>query len=302
MEDDIMKYEEQLMTKIAWYYYMEKMTQQKISELLGISRIRVIKLLEKAQAVGIIRFSISGSGESYMKLHNDLTEKYLLNDTVIVPSSPDSEKNTASAAKAAAQYIRDRIGENALINIGYGQSAALTVSELSKKCDKSVSCVSLTGGVNNYLTDSSRNINLHLIPAPLLASSPKTVCALKEERAVSEIYRLAAVSEMSVIGIGAPNENATLFKSGILAPNDLVGIKSQGAAGDILGHFLRADGSEISLEFDDRLISMPLETLRGYKNVIAVATGKDKTDAIRAALLTGAVDILVTDEETAELL
>ena len=50
-----MDYEEALMIKTAWYYYLENMTQQKISELLGISRIRVIKLLEKARQTGIIQ-------------------------------------------------------------------------------------------------------------------------------------------------------------------------------------------------------------------------------------------------------
>lgn len=45
-EETGMDYEETLIVKTAWYYYVENMTQQKISEKLGISRMRVIKLLE----------------------------------------------------------------------------------------------------------------------------------------------------------------------------------------------------------------------------------------------------------------
>ena len=44
-----MDYEDSLIVKTAWYYYIENMTQQKISEKLGISRMKVIKLLEKAR-------------------------------------------------------------------------------------------------------------------------------------------------------------------------------------------------------------------------------------------------------------
>ena len=44
---EIYDYEESLMAKTAWYYYSENMTQQNISEVLGISRMRVIKLLER---------------------------------------------------------------------------------------------------------------------------------------------------------------------------------------------------------------------------------------------------------------
>ena len=42
-----MKYEEILMFKIAYYYYFEEMTQQGIADKLAVSRIKVIKLLEK---------------------------------------------------------------------------------------------------------------------------------------------------------------------------------------------------------------------------------------------------------------
>ena len=63
-----MDYEEALMIKTAWYYYLENMTQQKISELLGISRIRVIKLLEKARQTGIIQFKIREDSASRMQV------------------------------------------------------------------------------------------------------------------------------------------------------------------------------------------------------------------------------------------
>ena len=35
-----MNYEDSLIVKTAWYYYIENMTQQKISEKLGISRMK----------------------------------------------------------------------------------------------------------------------------------------------------------------------------------------------------------------------------------------------------------------------
>ena len=54
-----MDYEDSLIVKTAWYYYIENMTQQKISEKLGISRMKVIKLLEKARQTGVIQFKIS---------------------------------------------------------------------------------------------------------------------------------------------------------------------------------------------------------------------------------------------------
>ena len=51
MFDVATDYEKNLMVKIAWYYYVENMTQQAIADQLNITRMRVIKLLEKGFAI-----------------------------------------------------------------------------------------------------------------------------------------------------------------------------------------------------------------------------------------------------------
>ena len=46
-------YEDILLVKVAWYYYMEGLTQQTIGDYLGIPRLRVNRLLDKARRTGI---------------------------------------------------------------------------------------------------------------------------------------------------------------------------------------------------------------------------------------------------------
>ena len=70
-----MDYEESLMIKIAWYYYFENMTQQSVADTLGISRMRVIKLLDRARQTGIIQFRLRKDGETRMKLERGLMER-----------------------------------------------------------------------------------------------------------------------------------------------------------------------------------------------------------------------------------
>jgi DNA-binding transcriptional regulator LsrR (DeoR family) len=53
---------------------------------------------------------------------------------------------------------------------------------------------------------------------------------------------------------------------------------------------------------EDRLISTPLDQLKAMPNVIGLAAGTDKIEAIRAVLRGGYLDILITDEPTANLL
>ena len=47
MNEDI--YAENMMIRVAWYYYKDNLTQNEIANLLDISRAKVVRLLEKAR-------------------------------------------------------------------------------------------------------------------------------------------------------------------------------------------------------------------------------------------------------------
>ena len=76
MYDAASDFEENLMIKIAWYYYMENLTQQSIANQLGISRMRVIKLLEKARQTGVVQFRISSAFDKRHAMETRLMETY----------------------------------------------------------------------------------------------------------------------------------------------------------------------------------------------------------------------------------
>ena len=296
-----MDYEEALMIKTAWYYYLENMTQQKISELLGISRIRVIKLLEKARQTGIIQFKIREDSASRMQVERELAAAYGLKDVFVVPSVPDGDLNE-TIAKAAAMYISGRLTDNCFINMGYGATPSRVLNNLATMTERPISCVSLTGGVNYYLPNTRSNIfniKLYLIPAPLLASTKEMVTAMRNEESVMEISRMVKLSSMTVVGIGGMQDDATILRSNILTKNDFLYLEMQGAVGDVLSHFLDKDGNPVETDIEARLISTPLATLKELENVIGVAAGSHKVDAIRAVLRGKYLDVLITDEATA---
>lgn len=300
-----MDYEEALMIKTAWYYYIENMTQQRIAELLGISRIRVIKLLEKARQTGVIQFKIREDGASRMRLENELCETYGLKDSFIVPTNPEEDNVNETIARAAAMYICDRLSDNTFINIGYGDTPGRVLNNLAMMTEKPVTCVSLTGGVNYYLPNTNSqtfNARLFLIPAPLLASTAEVARAMRQEASVVEISRMASLASMTVVGIGGMSDGATILKSGIMSKNDFLYLQMQGAVGDILSHFVDENGKLLDHDVEDKLISTSLDTLKDLKNVIGVAAGESKLSAIRAVLRGSYLDVLITDEFTAQKL
>lgn len=305
MYDAATDFEENLMVKISWYYYMEEMTQQAIADRLGISRMRVIKLLEKARQTGVIQFHISSSFDKRHSLEAALMEKYHLKDCYAVPTNPDSSGVNDTIAKAASIYIGNHITDNCYINFGYGDTSSRTIAYLARNLETSASFVSLTGGVSYYLPSSGSNIfnaKLYLIPSPLIMSSTEMAAAIRQESSIKEVSDMIKLASMTIVGIGAMDDDATIVKSSILSHNDFLLLNMKGAVGDIICHFIDKDGNLVDTEIDSRLVSVPLSTLNQLENVIGVAAGTHKVSAIAAALKGGYLDILITDERTAEML
>ena len=301
-----MNYEESLMVKASWYYYFENMTQQAIVDRLSISRMRVIKLLDNARQTGVIQFRLRSDGVGMVKQSQQLINKFGLKDVFLIPEVDEDESHpNESIARAGAMYIADRLSDNACINVGYGDTLGRTLNHLATMVQSPVTCISLTGGVSNYLPNTRSNVfnaRLHLIPAPLLASSPEMAAAMREENSVSEIIRMTELSSFTLVGIGSMGDSATVLRSGVLNKSDMFYLKMQNAVGDVLCHFLDKNGELIPTPIEDRLISTSLERLKTMNNVIGLAAGKEKIEAIRAVLRGGYLDILITDEPTANLL
>jgi len=296
-------YEKNLMIKVAWYYYMENMTQQAIADQLNITRMRVIKLLEKARQTGIIQFRISSSLDFRRDLETRLMEKYHLRDCYTVPTNPNGAGINDTIARAASIYIADHVRENSYINFGYGDTTSKTIEYLARNLETAVSFVSLTGGVGYYLPKSESNIfnaKLYLIPSPIIMSSAQMADAIKQESSVQEVTNMIRLASMTIVGIGGMDDSATIVKSSILNPSDFRLLAMKGAVGDIICHFIDKEGNLVDTEVDSRLVSVHLNTLKELDNVIGVAAGKHKIPAIHAALTGGYMDILITDEETAE--
>ncbi len=157
-------------------------------------------------------------------------------------------------------------------------------------------------GVNYYLPNTQStifNAKLYLMPTPLVMTDPKIVSVMEKEPGVEQIRNMVSLAKMTVIGIGSMNKGATILTNGTLSYNDFLLLSMKGAVGDMLCHFIDRDGRLVPSDIEDRLISTSLETLRSLDNVIGVAAGENKAEAILAALRGGYLDILITDETTA---
>jgi len=76
----------------------------------------------------------------------------------------------------------------------------------------------------------------------------------------------------------------------------------QGAVGDMLGEWYDVEGRVVETDWSRRRLGVALDELRELDNVVGVAGGVEKVDAIRGAIAGGLIDALVTDEPTATAL
>lgn len=291
-----------LATKAAWYYYMEDNTQAQIAEVMGISRAKVIRLLEEARTQGIVQFNFRKNDSQRVSAERLLIDRFGLKDAFVVPTPLDSSAINQSIAQGAAHYVSNHLREDGYLNIGYGDTVSRMLGFLAKNREESLNVVSLTGGVSYYLPTvgtTAYSMHLFLTPSPLVVSSRQVRDALLDEKSLQDVYTMTEYADMSVVGIGAAVEGATVLRNGILNEGELTVLKMQGAVGDVLNHFMDKDGNLIQTEIEDRVISTDLDKLRQLKNVVGVAGGKDKVAAIKAVLNGGYLNVLITDSDTA---
>lgn len=291
-----------LATKAAWYYYMEDSTQAQIAEVMGVSRAKVIRLLEEARAQGIVQFSFRKNDSQRVSAEQLLIDRFGLKDAFVVPTPLDSSAINQSIAQGAAHYVSDHLREDGYLNIGYGDTVSRMLGVLAKNREESLNVVSLTGGVSYYLPSvgtTAYSMHLFLTPSPLVVSSRQVRDALLDEKSLQDVSTMTEYADMSVVGIGAAVEGSTVLRNGILNEGELTVLKMQGAVGDVLNHFMDKDGNLIQTEIEDRVISTDLDKLRQLKNVVGAAGGKDKVTAIKAVLNGGYLNVLITDSDTA---
>ena len=290
------------MVKAAWYYYIVGYTQSDIADMLGLSRAKVVRLLDEAREQGVVQFTFRADDSARMDVEQELIHRFGLEDAFVVPTARERAATEDSIARATSMYISSRLEDGSYLNMGYGAMMNRVLVSLARGTCRDLSVISLTGGVNFYLQDippSVMSIRLNLLPCPILLSTKELRDAMVQEPSITSIAKMVDLASMSVVGIGGISDNATILKNGMLTKSDFELLRMRGSVGDILCHFIDAEGNPLPTDIESRLVSTSLPSLQHMSNVVAAAGGDEKVRAIRAVLRHGYVNTLITDERTA---
>jgi DNA-binding transcriptional regulator LsrR (DeoR family) len=140
------------------------------------------------------------------------------------------------------------------------------------------------------------------VPAPGLVSSPATRQALVSDPAFATVEEAWQQLSLLLVGIGSLEPSFLLRQSGnAIATEDSDVLRQEGAVGDVCLRFFDSSGRHIST-LDERVIGIGVDTMRRTPRRVGVAGGPAKYAAIRAAIRGGWVNVLITDQHTAQQL
>ena len=303
-----------LLFKIAQAYYSYGLTQKQIGERYGLSRMKVSRLLKQARELQIVQITLNPLEPLYADLEQRLEECYGLDEAIIVtPEEYQPDALRRALGPAAAECLLRSLNENSSVTITWGSTLAAVVDAMPMEFRPGVHIVQGLGGLSGpnsptNAVDLTRRIAGRLRAKPLLLASPGFVThkelrdALLRDSAVAEVLAAAAASDIALVGIGAPSMDGVVFHNKILEGGDLERLTAKGMVGDIALCFYDKEGRPVQDEASDRLIGLTLEQIRDIPRVIGVAGGSGKVEAIRAAMVGGLINVLVTDDKTAQAL
>ena len=296
------------MVRAAWLYHGDGRTQAQVAKRLFVSRQTVGRLLEAARAQGVVRVEIDARCLSALGLSTRLRDTFGLADAIVVPRDDDSAmphgRVNERVAAALAAYVRRYLHPGAVVGVGWGDTVARSLAMLAQHSLDGVTLVSAAGSIQALSQSVAGNPalaeHLRVLPAPLLVSSAQAAEMLRGEAAVRDILDLAARATVTLTGIGSTGPNASAVRSQVITPEEVARFTAMGAVGDMLGEWFDAQGRIVSGATSSRRIGIGLDQLRELPNVVGVAGGRHKAEAVLGAIRGGYIKVLVTDENTAE--
>nr|WP_306268925.1 sugar-binding transcriptional regulator [Pararhizobium sp. IMCC3301] len=298
----------------AWLYYVGKLSQQEVSDRLGISRFKVLRLLADARDRGMVRISLEHRTSRTLALADKLAERFNLKEVRVAPvpvAADDYEYARLAVGILAASYLTRVAGNDQrfTIGIGWGRTLSAMADNLAGLKNQNLTFVSLMGSVTHAIHTAPVDVCVRLaaqtggramlMPAPFVADDAAACELIMSQRLVRETMKVARSSTHAIMSVGECRDGAILFESGLFSPQQLDELRDNDVVGDCCGVFFKADGSIADMPLNKCTPCVKPDEMSAM-DVVITAGGATKATATVAVLRAGFVDRLFLDEILAE--
>lgn len=297
--------------RAAWLYHERGLNQQSVAERMGVSRSTVSRLLSDAERTGIVRVIVTEPLPETSRLSERLIERFGLSGAT-VEVTLDGESPRVAAATAMARRLERMVASGSLtIATGWGRTLGNAAQLTRGMRTSGVTIVDAFGHTTTNAIANSVEVSDTLgrkfgarvmhIPSPGFAPSAEVAANFYDSEPVRSTLQVAKSADAVIVAIGVVGPESLLTAAGYLDEETMTRVIGAGAVGEIFGRYFDASGDPVEPEALHP-ISLTLTDLRASKRVIGAAGGADKVAAVRAAIATGVVDELATDDSLARAL
>jgi DNA-binding transcriptional regulator LsrR (DeoR family) len=302
-----------LLARVASAYHESGLTQQSIAEELGVSRVKVYRLLKEARERGVFEITVHWRIEREPSLERELEAAFGLEEAIILGASTlyDPGSVLPNLGELVARYLEAVLREGMSLAICVGRSTYAAINALDGDFRPRFKVVQAVGSLPMALgqSDSAEivrglgsklDLEVMYLSSPPLADDPQAADIMRRQPGIKGTLEAARAADIALVGIGdlAP-EGTAFLRAGLISPEELEEMERAGAVGEIVGWPYDLEGRIIPDHFTQRLIGISLRDLKRVPTTIAVASGLEKAGAILGALRTESIQVFCTDSRTA---
>ncbi len=259
-----------LATRAAWLSYVGNLTQEEIAGRLGVSRIKVARLIGQAVKAGLVRVFVEGTSAECVALEEAISQRWGLEFCSVAPALDESPLPLTALAAAGGHWLHRVLeaGRASLIGVGHGRTLGALVSSLPRVPRPGVRFVSLLGSLTRHAAANPFDVihrlaeitgaESYFMPAPFFADSVEDKRVLMAQRSLESVLNLARAAELVVVGIGEVGPTAHLRSIGMITPEEHRELERAGAVGEVLGRFLDERGRPVAAEVNERSVAVRL--------------------------------------------
>ena len=288
------------------------MTQNAIANQLGLSRVKVYRLLKEARAEQVVEITVNWPIQREPGLEAALAQTFGLKEALVLQSTtPDSSLALHRLGQLGARYLENTLTGGATLAVCLGRSTYEVINAIRPGFQARVRVAQAIGSTPFTMQAlDSATLARHLaqklggevlyLSSPLMADSVEAAEILRRQPDINRALQAARQADVALLGIGNLNpETSGFVKAGVITSTELAELIANGAAGDIAGQIFNNNGQLHSCPFNQRVIGITLAELSLIPTTIAVAAGREKAQAILGGLRSGAVNVLCTDADAA---
>jgi len=302
--------ESQLLSRVAWLYFNEELTQAEIGERLGITRLKVNRLLQMGRETGLIQVIINTPFKECVSLEGRLVSEFGLVRAIVVPAPERGDRYLYDAiGRPAGEYVSQVLKDGQSLGVGWGNTIRAAINGLTVRNFRDISVTSLYGGVprspvNPFDSTAmfARQLRAEVcnhLAAPMFVSSHEVRETIASQDIFRTYYQEALQVDILLTAVGDLTAQATNIALGAITHDQRRDLARAGAVGEFFGRFLAEDGSVLSHPVNSCSMSPDFDGLCKVPHIVLVSGGMAKVPILRTVLRRGYVHVFVTDASTA---